>query len=99
MENQAVDDPVTSLPSAFTLSAYPNPFNGEVTIHYELSQSAGIEVAIYNVLGEQVEVLGNGRMEAGQHAVKWQAKGPSGIYFVRMSGADMQTTQKIMLLK
>ena len=93
------EDPLIPHPTSFILSAYPNPFNSKTTIRFNLPHSQDIELNVYNVLGERIETLTSGRHEAGEHAVMWQASGASGIYFIRLSGAEVNQTQKIMLLR
>ena len=92
-------NPFIPHPSSLILSAYPNPFNAETTIHFALPRAQDVEVSVYNVLGERIELLTAGRYEAGEHSVRWQANGASGIYFLQLTGANLLKTQKVMLLK
>jgi hypothetical protein len=48
------NDEIT-VPRAIGISAYPNPFNASVTIHYTIGNPKGGELAIYNLLGERIE--------------------------------------------
>jgi hypothetical protein len=64
---------------------YPNPFNDETIIHFNLAQSEKIELDIYDLYGTKTAVLARGIWPQGEHKVKWNAaRMPSGIYFYRL---------------
>lgn len=80
--------------------AYPNPFNPNTTITFELAHEMNVTLAAYDILGNQVATLVNGSMSAGTHEVTFNATNlPSGIYFCRLQAGDFSQTQKLMLLK
>ena len=61
---------------------------------------------IYNILGQRVNTLIDGRMfQAGSHSIEWHSdnahgnKVSSGIYFYRLNAGDKTATRKMMLLK
>ena len=72
----------------FRLATYPNPFNSDLSIQYDLPERGSVELAIYNLLGERVELLVSGMKEAGSHTAYWRPNVTSGIYFVRMTPLD-----------
>jgi hypothetical protein len=79
---------------------YPNPFNPTTTIAYSLTQSADVELKVYNLLGQEVAVLAEGSQSAGLHQVRWDAsEQASGIYLYRLRAGDAVTTKKMLLLK
>ena len=90
-----------SHPKDFVLHpAYPNPFNPNTTISYDVPVPGIVKVDIYNVLGQKTAELVNGVKNAGRHKVAWDAGDqPSGIYFVQMSAGDYRQVQKIVLFK
>ena len=95
-----VEEPGTALPQAFTLSAFPNPFNSATTIR--LAVPGGVpqaELKIVNLLGQTVAAR-TLALSGGQTEWHWDA-GPqaSGLYFVMAEAGPYQTTQKLMLLK
>ncbi|MBN2541873.1 S8 family serine peptidase, partial [bacterium] len=57
-----IDEPGSSMPVSFNLSSYPNPFNASVTIAFNLTENCGLELDVYNLIGEKVCGLANGRM-------------------------------------
>lgn len=94
-----------NLPQAFSLSQnYPNPFNATTVIRYELSADGGpraaVTLVVYNILGQKVATLVDGKQTPGYKAVTWNAKGmASGIYFYRLQAGEFTTTKKMILLK
>ena len=82
------------------LHTYPNPFNPSINIEYSNDTLENISVKIYNLKGEHIETLVNSYASVGQHKVSWNgANHTTGIYFVRLSSGNKNTTQKIILLK
>ena len=89
-----------AIPGKFSLvQNYPNPFNPSTTIGYSLSKTAVVTLGIYNVLGQEVALLVNGREEAGYYRVTWNASVPSGIHFYRLQAGEYVETKKMILLK
>lgn len=89
------------LPTEFKLHTnYPNPFNPATTIAYDLPKGAEVTLEIYNILGQKVETLFEGYLEAGRYTVSWDAsKYSSGIYLSRLVTSEFQATQKMILMK
>ncbi len=90
-----------AIPTDFALNGnYPNPFNPETTIHYQLPEASDVTLDIYNVLGQKVETLINGHQEAGMKTIKWDASSySSGVYFAKLSDGANVATKKMMLVK
>ena len=79
---------------------YPNPFNPSTTIQFELSKSGLVKLKIYNLLGEEVNTLINGRLQAGAYEAVWDAYGlPAGIYLCRLEAGEFVETKKLILHK
>ena len=79
---------------------YPNPFNPETTLVYNLKEAASITLGIYNIRGEEAAVLQQGDMAAGEHRVIWQAENlPAGVYLARLVAGEYITEHKLILLK
>jgi len=89
------------LPEAIMLlDNYPNPFNATTTITYNLPISGDVDLEVYNLLGQKVTTLVDGRVEAGQHSVSWDAANySSGIYFYKLSAGEKSYTKRLTLLK
>ncbi len=93
-------------PTEFALlGAYPNPFNPETAISYQLSAVSLVNLTVYDVNGRLVTELVNGWRDAGVHEVVFDGSGlASGIYLYRLqlsgSGATPTTaTGKMVLMK
>ncbi|MDP8208348.1 MAG: right-handed parallel beta-helix repeat-containing protein [Candidatus Electryonea clarkiae] len=94
------------LPEEFDLqAAYPNPFNPTVNIPFAVPKLADVTITVYNILGQNVITLVDGKTRAGYHRVLWKGESnqglpvASGIYFVKMEAPDFVKTNKIVLLK
>ena len=84
----------------FLFDAYPNPFNAQTTISYELVNSAYVALQVYDILGREVETLVNKQKQAGYHQTIWNADDlSSGVYFYRIIAGDYIETKKMVLLK
>ncbi len=91
----------SSLPSGFSLSQnYPNPFNPVTQIFFSLPERAEVHLAVYNIIGQKVAELVNGKLDAGSYRASWDAKGfTSGIYFSRLRAGANEKVIKMILLK
>jgi hypothetical protein len=94
------------LPTNYSLlQNYPNPFNAGTNIAFRLPADGEVTLTVYNVLGNPVRTLQNGRMEAGDHTINWDGRDnngstvQSGVYFYRLSAAKWSETKKMTLLK
>lgn len=78
----------------------PNPFNADTRISYYLPESEEVELAIYNVKGQLIEILVSEVQEAGFHDIEWDA-GPrvSGIYLYKLTTARESRIRKMILLR
>ena len=82
------------------LKSYPNPFNATTTLQYNLLQSSGITIEIYNIVGQRVATLFKGIQQAGAHSIIWDASAfPSGVYFARLEVGKGSEGMKMVLLK
>jgi len=89
------------LPQKFDINRiYPNPFNPQATIDYEVSEPTVVQLNIYNLKGQTVEVLINEFILPGYYSVIWNGTNhPSGIYFVILQSSNSIVKQKMMLIK
>ena len=90
------------LPVNFSLEQnYPNPFNPKTLIRWQIAVSSHVELSIFNVLGQKVATLINGKQPAGTYSIDWDAsRFSSGIYFYRLSTDNgYSKIRKMMLLK
>ena len=79
---------------------YPNPFNPSTTIAFEIPKADKVKLTIYDILGRQVAELIDERMQAGLHAISFDASHyASGVYLYSLQTSDQTVTKKMMLLK
>jgi Zn-dependent metalloprotease len=89
------------LPLEYALNpVYPNPFNPQAAISYQLSAYSYVSLKVYDVAGRLAETLVNGYRDAGLHQVTWDAGDlASGIYLVKLEAAGYELVQKALLMK
>lgn len=98
---------IQTTPTEFALlQNFPNPFNPDTTIGYELAESADVTLQIYNVVGQVVRTLIAAEPQSvGRYQVRWDGMDDrgmpvsSGIYFYQISAGKFQDVRKLMLLK
>ena len=89
---------------------YPNPFNPETWIPYQLAESAEVTVHIYATSGVLVRTLMLGHQAAGiyqyrSRAAYWDGRNgmgepvASGIYFYTLTAGDFTATRKMLIRK
>jgi hypothetical protein len=79
---------------------YPNPFNSSTTIRYSIPRTERITLKVYNLMGQEVAILDDGRRAGGMHDIHWNADGfPSGMYIYRLNAGKYNESKKILLLK
>lgn len=98
--------PTVALPESFALhSNYPNPFNPETTIEFDVAKAAIVKLAIYNILGQEVRVLNNEQLAPGKYRVIWDGTdsynrpAASGVYFLRMSTENFSQHRRMLLVR
>ena len=95
----------TKLSTFQLLPNYPNPFNPETTISFDLPESGEIKLEIFNIKGQKVITLISDQLSAGEHSITWNGKDSnnkrvgSGIYFYKLKAGDYQKVKKMVLLK
>lgn len=79
---------------------YPNPFNPSTIIEFSLKEQAKVTLSVFNMLGQEVAVLVNGQIPAGNHKVRFNANNLStGIYIYQLKAGDFVDMKKMQLLK
>gem|GEM_PF-1854147 len=85
---------------ALDLTLQPNPFNQQTLLTFSLYKPGPVKIAVYDVLGREVEILSEGYLAAGEHQLVWQAKNrSSGVYFVRLLSREDSMVKKAVVLK
>ncbi len=84
---------------------YPNPFNPETTLKYQLAHSSDVKIDVYNILGKKVRTLVDGKKAAGSYSIQWDGtndqgmKVSSGVYFCKMRTQTFNKTSKMLMMK
>ena len=92
------------------LANYPNPFNPETWIPYQLAKPADVTLTIYDIQGRVVRDLDLGHQRAGMYqsrarAAYWDGRNAvgepvaSGIYFYTLKAGEFNTTRKMLIRK
>ena len=99
---ESLDNELVVIPENFNLSqAYPNPFNPNINIPFEISKPSHVSIDIYDLNGNKMTELVNGVYSSGFYSIIWDASGyASGNYFiVAKFGEEELQQQKIILMK
>jgi glucuronoarabinoxylan endo-1,4-beta-xylanase len=79
---------------------YPNPFNPTTEIRYRIPEAGHVSLKVYNMLGQVVATLFEGKQDPGSHVVTFDGSGISaGVYVYKLSVNDNATTKKLVLVK
>lgn len=94
-------EPGRGLPESFSLSQnYPNPFNASTVIYFSIPRAEHVKLEVYNIMGQKIATLIDGRQDAGSHRIAWGAENmSSGVYFYRLETGDLTETKRMLLLK
>jgi len=94
------------IPNSFVLHPnYPNPFNPETQIRFEMPYAGNVDLSIYNLLGMKVRTLYNGQKSAGVFSFKWDGKNDhnqsvsGGVYIYKLQSGQQMQMHKMILLK
>ncbi len=88
---------------------YPNPFNANTAISYQLSvvsgQRSAVSLKVYNILGKEVRTLVDQEQRGGRHQVIWDGGNnqgkevASGVYLYRLKAGEFTAARKMVLLR
>lgn len=103
----AIEIPENQLPASYKLYPnYPNPFNPSTNIRYSLPEISKVKITVYNILGEQIELLSDKIEPAGFHNISWNASSfASGVYIFRVNAESISSNKtfgesiKLLLVK
>jgi len=94
------------LPKIFRLHPnYPNPFNPQTMVRFDLPEANRVELIIFNAIGEQIKILVADYRAAGNYVERWDGRNTygelaaSGVYFLQMRAGDFKAVQKMILMQ
>ena len=95
-----------AIPLSTRLNApYPNPFNPEISISYDIAKASNVQVTIYNARGQKIRSLLDTTKNPGMYRLIWDGKTDAGttvttgVYYIKMQADGYKTTKKIMMVK
>lgn len=100
-----ISDPVSQVENFRLYQNYPNPFNPVTKIVFNVplnvnGQMSNVNLSVYNINGELMEVLADKGYQNGTHEVVWDANNfASGIYYYKLTVGNFSETKKMMLVK
>ena len=98
-----VDEETGFIPSEFLLEQnFPNPFNPETKIVFNLPQASNVKLKVYDILGNEVGLVVNEFKSAGKNEIELNAGElnlSSGVYFYKLEANDYFSVKKMVYLK
>lgn len=88
-----------------THSAYPNPFNPNVKIRFNLPEESHLKLNIYDISGKLIKTLIDNPVESGYYSAIWRGDDEngkivnSGVYFYQIESGKFMETRKLILLR
>ncbi len=85
------------------MQSYPNPFNPETEIRFQLLKASHVVVKVFNLLGEEIRTLVEAESQAGYHQVRWDGKDQngnsvtSGVYLYQLQASNFSQVKKMIL--
>lgn len=100
LKQEIAQNDVSQDESYFDSKNYPNPFNPETRIKYNIKQASVVKITVYDRLGREVTELVNESQSEGEHEVSFNASNlPSGVYFYRIKTAERVEVHKMVFAK
>ena len=84
---------------------FPNPGNPSTTLRFALDRTGGVDLAIYNILGQRVKILIDEVLVKGEHAMLWDMTDvagravPSGTYVCALTANGRSQSIKIVVVR
>jgi hypothetical protein len=96
-----IDDRSETLPLGFTLEQnFPNPFNPSTTIRFSMKHADHVVLKMFNIAGQEVFTLLDGKSSSGNHTVQFNANDlGSGTYFYSLTVGKQSSVKKMVLIK
>lgn len=105
VEGSSPVDPTPTVAQRLSAKNYPNPFNPETVISFNMPENGFASVKVYNAKGQLVKTLLNSNLEKGQKSIVWNGtdnnnnQTSSGIYFYKVEAAGQSVMNKMVLVK
>lgn len=79
---------------------YPNPFNPVTSISFSIPQAGLVKLSVYDILGNEIEILVDDYLGAGNYTTSFNAKSlASGVYIYRIQTENFVKAKQMLLIK
>ncbi|MCF7833132.1 MAG: endonuclease [Candidatus Marinimicrobia bacterium] len=97
----SIPSAMVGIPEDFKVGdAYPNPFNPRCTLPLELDRDSQIKISLFDILGNERNVLFEGMMQSGHHYIDIDGSDLStGMYLIRVQDNNGSVLRKVLLIK
>lgn len=96
----AVEEPLPMTQGFHLGQPWPNPFNPSCRVELSLATAGVVDLALFNVLGQEVRRIHQGPLAAGSHLFTVEGEGmAAGLYLLRASTGNGQETRRLLLMK
>jgi hypothetical protein len=94
-------DGLNGNPDSFVLNQnYPNPFNPTTILSYSLKEPARVKLAVYNLVGQEVQVVVDEYQNAGAYEYTFDASSlPTGVYLYKLQVGESSSVKRMTLVK
>jgi hypothetical protein len=105
VQPEVANDDQIAAPEVSLISSYPNPFTTETTLSFNLKTSAYVKIEIYNLKGQKLKSILDGKQAQGSQSVKWNGTDNSGkrvakgIYLCKLTAGKDIITRRLVLIK
>jgi flagellar hook assembly protein FlgD len=89
----------------FDFQLHPNPTNCKTNIYFNIKSNSNIELKVFNISGQLVDLLFNNICSAGQYYLTWEGidlegkKVSTGLYLIRLSINGTSIIKKLIIIK
>lgn len=95
-----VDDTDINIYTFNINSVYPNPFNPSTDVSFTIPSNGFVKLSVYNIKGQEVDVIFEGYQDRGIHSYTWNASSfSSGIYYFHLNEGSNVSTAKGIYIK
>ena len=90
-----------NIPVNFKLNQnYPNPFNPTTKIGFSIGSAGYVKLTVYDLTGNEVAILMNGKKDAGNYDIEFKAENlSSGVYFYKLETNEFTDVKRMTLIK
>jgi len=87
------------------LGNFPNPFNPETVIKFQIARESNVKLNVFNIKGQLVKTIMDDFMDPGSYSMKWDGTDisgrslSSGVYFYNLRSGNSSISRKMILLK